>query len=286
MQKYFPRRDRANAVFRAHPASNAHALRSNRKPSAKARRRTPKMGLNEINGLPSRPFVAPLRGHRGCMGPCRMSENVRECPKMPHLAQRAQNEPTAEKLVLLSAGPRLGTSGVSAAIRCRRMRPDTEPAPLDASSFPRVTVMTDPIRIAFACLALAALAALAPPARGETIKLATYNIEHWHSNFEGHRLQMSTRPARGAGSATQPVSPQMIEIIDEERRQNDEDHWEVSQVILDPAFAPDVLVVQEGCRQNDLEFFNKRWLNGAFATVIQFPSNTDREQHLCMLLKP
>jgi hypothetical protein len=137
-----------------------------------------------------------------------------------------------------------------------------------------------------------ALAALASPAAAETIKVATYNIEHWHSNFEGHRLQMSTRPARGAGAsagaggAAHPVSEQMIELIAEERRQNDEDHWEVAQVILDPSFAPDVLVVQEGCRQNDLEFFNKRWLNGAYGTVIQFPSNTDRDQHLNMLLKP
>lgn len=143
--------------------------------------------------------------------------------------------------------------------------------------------MTHRVRIALVCLALTPFA---PLARGETIKVATYNIENWNTHFEGHRLQISTRPARGAGSATQPVSEQMIDIIAEERRQNDEDHWEVSQVILDPAFAPDVLVVEEGCRQNDLEFFNKRWLSGAYGTVIQFPSNTDREQHLCMLLKP
>jgi endonuclease/exonuclease/phosphatase family metal-dependent hydrolase len=45
-------------------------------------------------------------------------------------------------------------------------------------------------------------------------------------------------------------------------------------------------VVQEGCGQSDLSFFNKRWLNNAYATVVQFPSNTDREQHLNILLKP
>lgn len=130
-----------------------------------------------------------------------------------------------------------------------------------------------------------ALTAAAPLSRGETIKLATYNIENWHTNFEGHRLQMSTRPSKGPGAGL-PVNDKLIEIIEAERRQNDEDHWEVSQVILDPEFDPDILVVQEGCRQNDLSFFNKRWLNNAYATTIQFQSNSGRDQHLCMLLKP
>jgi endonuclease/exonuclease/phosphatase family metal-dependent hydrolase len=138
------------------------------------------------------------------------------------------------------------------------------------------------VRFVLACFALTVLA---PLAGGETIKVATYNIENWHTNFEGHRLQMSTRPSGGPRAAL-PVNEQLIEIIEQERRQNDEDHFEVSQVILDPAFSPDILVVQEGCRQNDLSFFNKRWLNGAYATTIQFQSNTDRDQHLCMLLKP
>jgi endonuclease/exonuclease/phosphatase family metal-dependent hydrolase len=78
----------------------------------------------------------------------------------------------------------------------------------------------------------------------------------------------------------------MSELIAEEQVQNNEDNWEVSQVILDKSFDPDVLVVEEGCNQSDLSYFNKRWLNGAYETVVQFPSNTDREQHLDMLLKP
>jgi len=117
-------------------------------------------------------------------------------------------------------------------------------------------------------------------ARGEDIKVATYNIEQWATNFEGHRMQLATR------KSNEPASEQLGEIITTERQQNDEDNWEVAQVILDKSFDPDVLVVQEGCGQSDLSFFNKRWLNNAYETVVQFPSNTDRDQHLCILLKP
>jgi endonuclease/exonuclease/phosphatase family metal-dependent hydrolase len=132
-----------------------------------------------------------------------------------------------------------------------------------------------PVLAAIALLCCASLAAAQ-----ETFTVATYNVEQWHTNFEGHRMQMATR------KSNEPVSERMNEIITTERFQNDEDNWEVAQVILDKSFNPDVLVVQEGCGQSDLSFFNKRWLNNAYGTVVQFPSNTDREQHLCMLLKP
>jgi endonuclease/exonuclease/phosphatase family metal-dependent hydrolase len=114
----------------------------------------------------------------------------------------------------------------------------------------------------------------------ETITVATWNIENWHTNFEGHRMRQATRPA------TRPVSEHELGVIRQEGYQNDEDHWEVAQVLADPAFSPDVLVVQEGARQADLEFFNRRWLNNAYGIVVQFRSNTDRDQHLNLLLKP
>lgn len=117
-------------------------------------------------------------------------------------------------------------------------------------------------------------------AAAEEIKIATYNVERWATNFEGHRLQMATR------KSSEPVSERLSEMISAERYQNDEDNWEIAQVILDESFDPDVLVVQEGPDQSDLSFFNRRWLNNAYGTVVQFPSNTDREQHLCILLKP
>ena len=116
--------------------------------------------------------------------------------------------------------------------------------------------------------------------QAEDIKVATYNIERWATNFEGHRMQTATRKAK------ESVDERVSRLIQEERYQNDEDNWEIAQVILDKSFDPDMLVVQEGCGQSDLSFFNKRWLNSAYETVVQFPSNTDRDQHLCILLKP
>jgi endonuclease/exonuclease/phosphatase family metal-dependent hydrolase len=115
-------------------------------------------------------------------------------------------------------------------------------------------------------------------AAAETITLGTYNIEHFNENFLGHRV-VTSQPAL----VNDPV---VKELLDKVKTENDEDNWEVAQVILDPRFSPDVLVVQEGCNQKDLAFFNKRWLNDAYATLITFPTNTDREQHLNMLLKP
>jgi endonuclease/exonuclease/phosphatase family metal-dependent hydrolase len=121
--------------------------------------------------------------------------------------------------------------------------------------------------------------ALCADARAETVTLATYNIEHFEGHFRAHRL---TQEGKGRGD----TDPLIKEMLQEERRQNDEDNWEVAQVINDERFSPDVLVIQEGCTQSNLEYFNKRWLQGAYATALVFPSNTDREQHLGMLLKP
>ena len=129
----------------------------------------------------------------------------------------------------------------------------------------------------------------AAPASADTITLGTYNIENWSTNFEGFHLSAATRRATtrsATGPTTQPLDPRLNEMIQQERFQNDEDHWEVARVILDPNFNPDILVVQEGTNQRDLEYFNKRWLNEAYDTVIQFPSNSDRDQHLNVLVKP
>jgi endonuclease/exonuclease/phosphatase family metal-dependent hydrolase len=115
-------------------------------------------------------------------------------------------------------------------------------------------------------------------AYAESITIATYNIEHFNDNFLAHRMA-TTQPAL-------PEDERVKELLDEVKRQNDENNWEIAQVILDPRFSPDVLVTQEGCRQEDLEFFNERWLNKAYATLLTFPSNTTRDQHLNVLLKP
>ena len=115
----------------------------------------------------------------------------------------------------------------------------------------------------------------AAPARGEEIRIATYNVEMWDDSFAAH------------AAATQPIAkdPAGAELLRKLRRENDEDNWEVAQVILDPKFRPDVLVIQEGPDQSDLRFFNNRWMQQAYETVEVLPSNTNRNQNLCVMLK-
>lgn len=130
-----------------------------------------------------------------------------------------------------------------------------------------------------------ALSLSVSPSLADTISVGSYNVEHWNDNFAGFHLSAATRRAASQPNAAKP-DEKMNDMIQEERWQNDEDHWEVARVILDANFNPDILVIQEGAGQKDLEYFNKRWLNDAYATVVQFPSNSDRSQHLNMLLKP
>src|SRR3954464_14718298 len=157
-----------------------------------------------------------------------------------------------------------------------------------------------------------------PPASGQTIAVATYNVEHFESHFEGHRLRKvvpsaTTRPSRTAGEsaaadggpAPEPVEPpptaeqaeknalsgageakrqqdvDLKELIDEVKHQNDEDNWEVAEVITDGRFNPDILVIEEGCSQENLTYFNEHWLHKAYGMVMTFPTNTTRNQHLC-----
>jgi endonuclease/exonuclease/phosphatase family metal-dependent hydrolase len=129
-----------------------------------------------------------------------------------------------------------------------------------------------------AALLVVCLGACSSPSTAESITLATYNVEHFETHFDAYRLSRTPEGRQATGL--------LKDLLDAERVQNDEDNWEVAQVITDPAFDPDVLVVQEGCTQSNLEYFNKRWLRSAYATVIVFPSNTDRNQHLGLLLKP
>src|SRR5687768_14360769 len=88
-------------------------------------------------------------------------------------------------------------------------------------------------------------------ASGETVSLATYNIEHFESSFEHYRL---TRDKKIKDNP----DPVLKALLEEERLQNEEDQWEVSRVITHPRLNPDVIVIQEGCSQSNLEYFNKR----------------------------
>ena len=124
---------------------------------------------------------------------------------------------------------------------------------------------------------LAALLVLigASTLRAEEITLATYNVELFDHHFMAHH------------ASTQPIAkdPAAKEILEELRKKNDEDNWETAQVILDPKFNPDILVIEEACDQDDLRYFNHRWLNDAYETAITFPTNTDRHQNLDLLMK-
>jgi hypothetical protein len=110
-------------------------------------------------------------------------------------------------------------------------------------------------------------------ARGEEFIVGTYNIENFKENFQAKTL-----------ATTQPALDESL--LRRLQKEDDEDNWEVASVILDPEFNPDILVIQEGCSQQQLEAFNKRWLNGAYETVIVFPSNSGRGQTIGMMLKP
>lgn len=128
----------------------------------------------------------------------------------------------------------------------------------------------------FAVAVLLCCASLAPPSSAaEEFTVATYNIERFNNQFEAHRL------------TTQPVGkdPANKDILDALRKANDEDKWETAQVILDPKFNPDILVIEEGCDADDLKYFNRQWLKDAYETVMVFPTNTDRNQSLCLLMK-
>ena len=111
----------------------------------------------------------------------------------------------------------------------------------------------------------------------EVITLATYNVEHFNDHFYAFDLSKKL-------SKEKKEDPDIKEMLYQLRNKNDEDNWETAMVIDE--VKPDILVIEEGCTQSNLEYFNKHWLHDAYQTVIQFPTNTDREQNLCMLLKP
>lgn len=108
-----------------------------------------------------------------------------------------------------------------------------------------------------------------------TLRVATWNIENWRDHFQAFR-----------DSAAPPADEAARQARSLERYQNDEDNWEIAQVLLDPAFAPDILLFQEGPSQVELEEFNKSWLGGAYQTLVVFASNDERGQTIGVMLKP
>ena len=133
--------------------------------------------------------------------------------------------------------------------------------------------------------ALAVFAQPAPPAtlppRDESrVRVATWNVENWHENFEAFRRK-----------GERPSDPAAQKALQQEGFQNDEDNWEVAQVLRDPAFNPDILVIQEGPLQAELEQFNTQWMGGAYETVHVFAGNgtledEGRAQTVAILARP
>jgi hypothetical protein len=113
--------------------------------------------------------------------------------------------------------------------------------------------------------------------RAESVTVATYNIENFRLNFTFDKVR----------DATLHSDPNLnSDLRSALRRANDKDNWAASKVILDKDFAPDILMLQESAGQADLEFFNQRWLNNAYATVRVFRTNSGRGQNLAMFIKP
>lgn len=126
-------------------------------------------------------------------------------------------------------------------------------------------------------LAAAVLCSLATSALAEEIKIATYNIEHWDDRFDGRQTR--------AWAKKQPQSEELTKIVDDRVKTNDKNNWAVANVIK--AMDADIILVEEGCKQEDLNYFGNRWLQDSYATLKQFPSNTgERHQHLNLLAKP
>lgn len=113
---------------------------------------------------------------------------------------------------------------------------------------------------------------------GEQIRIATYNIENWRLRFDARELL--------DWAQTQPSSDRLNQLISSERNQDDEDNWEIAETIRSPEVNADILLFQEGGNQEQLQAFNQRWLNGMYATVRVFKTNTGRGQNTGIMLKP
>ncbi|MBC7783642.1 MAG: hypothetical protein H7144_07360 [Burkholderiales bacterium] len=126
-------------------------------------------------------------------------------------------------------------------------------------------------------LAFLTVAVLAVAARGEEIRIATYNVQLWQDKFDTRQVVQWAK--------TQPQSAELTKLATDERNQDNKDNWMIAQTILDPQLNPDILLFQEGPGQEDLDYFNKRWLGGVYKTAIVFTTNSTRGQETGILLK-
>lgn len=109
----------------------------------------------------------------------------------------------------------------------------------------------------------------------QPLRIMTYNVENFRQNFLAFAVNKTTQPTWPAAA---------LELIARERREDDEENWEVARTVLD--VQPDIWLLQEGCAKADLEYFNREFLKNYFETVHIFKTNTDRVQNTAILLKP
>lgn len=113
---------------------------------------------------------------------------------------------------------------------------------------------------------------------GERVRIVSYNIENWRENFEAAKLK--------SRAATQPSWPEeFLSLIRREMKEDDIENWEVARTLQNAEVNPDILLIQEGCDQADLNQFNLRYLQGAYDYVHVFPGNTGRDQYVGIMVK-
>ncbi|MEM8874030.1 MAG: endonuclease/exonuclease/phosphatase family protein [Planctomycetota bacterium] len=132
-----------------------------------------------------------------------------------------------------------------------------------------------------ALLALTLLQPTTAPAdvavEADTIRVVSYNIENFTQNFTAYALDRKYRQ-------NEAVPEDIRDFIRYERRADREENWEVAETIK--AMQPDILAVQESASLENLAYFNESFLDNYFGTIQNLPTNTTREQHLTIMLRP
>lgn len=118
-------------------------------------------------------------------------------------------------------------------------------------------------------------ALIAKPAGPNAYRIATMNVEWWSNIFLPRKVLATTRPGLDDG---------IVRVLKNAEGQADEENWEIARSIL--AMQPDIVVFQEGCAQDDLNYFNTQFLDGYFETLHVFKSNNERGQSTGIMLRP
>ena len=123
--------------------------------------------------------------------------------------------------------------------------------------------------------AAAPAAAVVAPGTPVPLRIMTMNTEWWVNVFLPKHVLATTRPGLPAD---------VVEVLKNARADADEQNWEIARNIL--AIRPDVMVFQEGCAADDLEWFNRQMLRGYFGSLHVFKTNDERGQNTGILVKP